>query len=155
MSGGNDPYAGLLGQFREFALAGQRPGICEGVVKAHGMVGGKLRLVIYANGMMLDNDDLMVPPELLYDHQEQLAASWTGLDGTVNLAVNSDVKIDASCGYGAHVSATLYDVPGELTGHGSATLTVKSRRLQVGDRVLLQPSEDGQTYYVLCKVVRP
>ena len=48
-------------------------------------------------------------------------------------------------------SMTLYDVPGKLTG----TVRVRARRLQAGDRVLLQPSADGQIYYLLTKVVRP
>ena len=44
---------------------------------------------------------------------------------------------------------TMYDVPGKLTG----TIKVRTRRLQVGNRVLLLPSADEQTYYLISKVV--
>ena len=146
-----DAFPGILEEMRGQARSVAPPGMCLGVVKEY----SAQRLVIQANGMMLENDDLMVNAELLYDAVMEAEASYGGQLGQVTLEVDKTVSATASCGFGAISSITLTDVPGQLSGTGVVQVTVKTRRLAVGDQVLMQPTADGQLYYVICKVVRP
>ena len=56
-------------------------------------------------------------------------------------------------GNSAITSIPLWELPGVLSG--KVTMKVTSDRLKVGDRVAMLPTADGQSYYVLTKVVRP
>ena len=148
MSG--DAFSEILAEMRGQARSVAPPGMCLGTVMEY----SARRLVIQAKGMMLENDDLMVNAELLYDAVMEAEASYDGQLGQVTLEVDQSVAATASCGRGAIDSITLTDVPGQLSGTGTVRVTVKTRRLAVGDQVLMQPTADGQIYYVICKVVR-
>lgn len=141
-----DPYAGMLLEMQDQAEEVQPPGWCLGRVTAI----GPGRLIIQANGMTLDEEDLRVNPKLLYDAKEEVTITFTDKESKVTLGVQGDVNSWPVCS-DSIVSLRLYDVPGTLAGTVKATIT--TRHLQVGDQVVLLPDEEGEIYYVLCKVV--
>lgn len=141
-----DPYAGMLLEMQDQAVNVQPPGWCLGRVKAI----GPGRLLIQANGMMLDEEDLRVNPKLLYDAKEEVTITFADKEAKVTLGVQGDVNSWPVCSDGI-VPLRLYNVPGTLAGTVKATIT--TRHLQVGDQVVLLPDQEGQIYYVLCKVV--
>ena len=138
-----DPYAGILLEVDKRAQKAQPPGWCLGTV----LDVGEDRLVIRADGMDLDERDLMVNPMLLYDYSEEVEATYSSAGGEVTLGVNRVVACLAQC---LAESITLFNLPGTLSG--TITVTLKSRRLAKGDQVVLLPDREGQIYYVLCKV---
>ena len=148
---GESAYQGLAQEMRHQAKAMLPPGMCVGVVKEY----TAQRLVIQADGMALENDDLLVNADLCYDAVLTAPASYDGQLGEVDLSGIGAVSASVDCGFGSITKITLQTVSGSLSGTGTVQVTVKTRRLAVGDRVLLQPSADGQLYYVLCKVVSP
>lgn len=141
-----DPYAGMLLEMQDQAEEVQPPGWCLGRVTAI----GPGRLIIQANGMTLDEEDLRVNPKLLYDAKEEVTITFTDKEAKVTLGVQGDVNSWPVCS-DSIVSLRLYDVPGTLAGTVKATIT--TRYLQVGDQVVLLPDAEGEIYYVLCKVV--
>lgn len=146
-----DPYTGILREMRIQSRASAPEGMCLGVVKA---IGPGVLQVQTDTGLLLEAEDLWINPLYAYDNEEELALE-APTSGEAQLAVNRMINclIQFSLN-GSQItinSMTLYDVPGKLTG----TVQVKTRRLKVGDRVFLQPSADGQIYYLLSKVVRP
>lgn len=141
-----DPYAGMLLEMQDQAEEVQPPGWCLGRVTAI----GPGRLIIQANGMTLDEEDLRVNPKLLYDAKEEVTITFTDKESKVTLGVQGDVNSWPVCS-DSIVSLRLYDVPGTLAGTVKATIT--TRHLQVGDQVVLLPDAEGEIYYVLCKVV--
>lgn len=109
------------------------------------------RLVIFADGQELDQDDLMLNAMLAWDYHEDIKATYHEGGGEVELGVFRDVKCHISVA-GADVEVMrLYGLPGYLNGTVEVKLT--SQRLKTGDQVLLLPAADKQLYYVLCKVV--
>ena len=142
---GRDPYLGLLGELRTAAREELgRPGFCLGkVVEA-----SAASIRIQANGLELDENDILVSAELAPGYQERGALSLP-VGGLAGPAVLSGA---ASCGAGAHTSFTITGLTaGSLTQSGTYT---PAGRLTKGDMVLLLPSEDGQLYYLMGKVVR-
>lgn len=146
-----DPYTGILREMRTQSRASAPDGMCFGVVKA---IGPGVLQVQTDTGLLLEAEDLWINPLYAYDNEEELALE-APTSGEAQLAVNRMINclIQFSLN-GSQITIkemTLYDVPGKLTG----TIKVRTRRLKVGNRVLLQPSADGQIYYLLSKVVRP
>ena len=144
-----DPYVGLLSEMRVQSRAEAPAGMCIGEVKA---IGKHILQVQTATGLLLDGDDLQINPIYGYDAEEELMLELPKSNGA-QLKVNQEIQCLISFFVGDTEvqirQMTLYDVPGKLTG----TIKVRTRRLQVGDRVLLLPSADGQIYYLLSKVV--
>ncbi len=152
MNNGRDPYAGLIREMQRHGAEHAPPEMCLGVVTA---VGDHLLHIRTEHGLELSREDLVVNASLAWDAEEELtmiqpAEEESGATLAVNRAVQCYIMFTHIDPIQIH-SITLYDVPGVLTG----TVRVKTRRLQAGDTVLLQPAADGQIYYVLCKVVRP
>lgn len=147
-----DPYVGILGEMRAQAQAAAPAGMCLGIVRA---IGPGVLQVQTDTGLQLDAEDLWINPLYAYDNEEELTLVDPAGSAEANLDVNRVIDCLIQFAFqGAMItinSMTLYDVPGKLTD----TVRVKARRLQAGDRVLLQPSADGQIYYLLTKVVRP
>ena len=146
-----DPYTGILREMRTQSRASAPDGMCLGKVKA---IGPGVLQVQTDTGLLLEAEDLWINPLYAYDNEEELALE-APTSGEAQLAVNRMINclIQFSLN-GSQITIkemTLYDVPGRLTG----TIKVRTRRLKVGDQVLLQPSADGQIYYLLSKVVRP
>ena len=146
-----DPYTRILREMRTQSRASAPDVMCFGVVKA---IGPGVLQVQTDTGLLLEAEDLWINPLYAYDNEEELALE-APTSGEAQLAVNRMINclIQFSLN-GSQITIkemTLYDVPGKLTG----TIKVRTRRLKVGDRVLLQPSADGQIYYLLSKVVRP
>lgn len=142
-----DPYAGMLLEMQNQAVNVQPPGWCLGRVKAI----GPGRLLIQANGMTLDEEDLRVNPKLLYDAQEHVRITFTEDGGEVTLGVYATVESETICNPGQRTPLGLYGLPGYLSG--TVKVTITTQHLQVGDQVVLLPDQEGQIYYVLCKVV--
>ena len=147
-----DPYTGILREMRTQSRASAPEGMCLGVVKA---IGPGVLQVQTDTGLLLEVEDLWINPLYAYDNEEELTLVVPAEGNEANLDVNRVINCLIQFAFqGAMItinSMTLYDVPGKLTG----TIKVRTRRLKVGDRVLLQPSADGQIYYLLSKVVRP
>jgi hypothetical protein len=102
-------------------------------------------LKVRANGLELDQDDILVNHFLQYDFQEEGDFTITGSEGAATFGGY------ASCGLAAHTVFEISSYSGELKFYGR--YHVKSR-LAAGDKVLLIPSADGQTYYLAMKVVQ-
>lgn len=146
-----DPYTGILREMRTQFRASVPDGMCLGVVKA---IGPGVLQVQTDTGLLLEAEDLWINPLYAYDNEEELALEApTGGEAqlAVNRMINCLIQFSLNESQITIKEMTLYDVPGKLTG----TIKVRTRRLKVGDRVLLQPSADGQIYYLLSKVVRP
>lgn len=141
-----DPYAGMLLEMQDQAEEVQPPGWCLGRVSDI----GPGRLIIQANGMTLDEEDLRVNPMLLYDEQETVKITFADEKNKLTLGVNDYVTAWPPCS-DHQLQIMFYNIPGLLSGTVEATIT--TRRLKVGDQVVLLPDEEGQIYYVLCKVV--
>lgn len=130
-----DPYTGLLLEVDKRAKSQQPPGLLRGTV----LDVGEGRLVIQAGGMTLDEQDLMVDARL-WPKQEVPFRITLDIDG-------ASVRTHINTGMAVITSIPLWELPG--------TVTLESERLAVGDQVLLLPDAEGQTYYVLFKVVSP
>ena len=148
---GEDPYAGLLGEMDARAAKAYRPPVSIGTV----LESGEGRLVIRADGMELDQDELYVAQYLTDGWSEQLR----GLEWPVSSALPEKV-FSGKCWvpYGtvvlegtAAVTRPAETVPGATAESASAT---HPGQLQAGDHVLLLRSEDEQSYYVICRFVR-
>lgn len=143
-----DPYAGMLLEMQNQARKTQLPGCCLGRV----MEIGPGRLTIQADGLTLDEEDLLVNPMLLYDAKETIKITFSDEKNKLTLDVNTSVNTWPACS-DIELPLRLYDIPGILSGTVEAIIT--SQRLQVGDQVVLLPDREGQTYFVICKVVNP
>lgn len=141
-----DPYSGILLEMQDQAVNVQPLGWCLGRVTAI----GPGRLIIQANGMTLDEQDLRVNPMLLYDEQETVKITFADKTNKITLGVNDNVTAWPPCS-DHKLQIMYYDIPGLLSGTVEATIT--TRRLKVGDQVVLLPDAEGEIYYVLCKVV--
>lgn len=157
-----DPYTGLLLEVDKRAQSQQSPGMLLGTV----LDVGEGRLVIRAGGMTLDEQDLMVDAHLLarkevpfritiqvpgeQEKGEEVPQSSVTLD-----VGGTSVRTHINTGDTIITSIPLWELPGTLTGTVTGTVTLESERLAAGDQVLLLPDAEGQTYYVLFKVVRP
>lgn len=144
-----DPYAGILREMRMQSRETAPNGMCLGVVKA--IEPGVLQ-VQTDTGLLLSGEDLQINPLYAYDAEEELMLEIPKENGAqlnVNREIQCLIEFNLSGSQIQINHMTLYDVPGKLTG----TIKVRTRRLQVGNRVLLLPSADEQTYYLISKVV--
>ena len=144
-----DPYTGILREMRTQSREAAPAGMCLGVVKS---IGTGVLQVQTDTGLLLDAEDLRINPIYAYDAAEELTLEIPD-ESEAQLEVNRNINclIQFTLN-GAQITInnmTLYNVPGKLTG----TIKVRTQRLQVGDRVLLVPSADAQTYYLMSKVV--
>lgn len=87
-------------------------------------------LRIACDGLELDNDDLWVNPALMQGYSPKLVGTLTG-----------------TCTCGAHTGVATTPVHKDDQTRGETGL-------KPGDRVVLLVTGDGQSYYVLCKVVK-
>lgn len=145
-----DPYCGLNRHFSRRAR-GEIPSWY-----AIGQVLSVQPLKVRADGMDLDRADLKVAGSLLMGWKEQLGGlEWPvtsrlpgkTLTGTCRVVING-----AECVGTAEVSRPAEQVTGK-TGQTAEISHVG--RLSVGDEVLLLRSEDGQTYYMIERMVTP
>lgn len=145
MSGnGRDPYLGLLNTMRDEAQALAPVYFCLGEV----LEVTETTLRVKADGHELDQDDLLINDMLRVNYEEEahveIAAADTDIQGQF-LGM-------ATCGLGVHGS---FDITSMASGHIKATEKYRVEyRLAAGDLVLLIPSSDRQTYYLVMKVVR-
>lgn len=147
-----DPYAGILLEMDKRARGVQPPGLLLGTV----LEVGAGRLVIRAGGMELDQEDLLVNARLLAKQELPYQISLDLSLGEVTLDVDGAyVQTYIPMGMDPITEIPLYKLPGTLSGTIKGTIQVESERLTRGDQVLLLPDSEGQTYYVMCKVVRP
>lgn len=147
-----DPYAGLLLEMDKRAKSQQPPGLLRGTVLDVG-VG---RLVVRAGGMTLDEHDLMVNAQLLARREVPYQIVMNLKTSSVKLDIGGKaVQTKIQTASELIESIPLYDLPGTLTGTVTGTVALDSDRLAPGDQVLLLPDAEGQTYYVLFKVVSP
>ena len=144
-----DPYVGILGEIRRQSQNAAPAGMCLGVVRS---IGPGVLQVQTDTGLMLDGEDIRINPLYAYDAVEELALEALASEEmqlAVNQMINCLIQFSVNGSQVTVNKMTLYDVPGKLTG----TIKVRTRRLKVGDRVLLLPSSDEQTYYLISKVV--
>ena len=155
MNARGDPYAGLLLEMRRQGKAVQPPGWCLGKV----LDVGPDKLLIQADGHVLDSEDLWVAPQLLAGYEEDVQVRLTLTDPKEGRAVLSIGGALVSTYFevaGAKVQAIpLYDLPGSLTGTIEGTIELTGDRLKKGDWVVLLPDANGEFYYVMTKVVKP
>lgn len=144
-----DPYTGILREMRMQSREAAPNGMCLGVVKA---IGPGVLQVQTDTGLLLNGEDLQINPFYAYDAEEELMLEIPKENGAqlnVNREIQCLIEFNLSGSQIQINRMTMYDVPGKLTG----TIKVRTRRLQVGNRVLLLPSADEQTYYLISKVV--
>lgn len=142
-----NPYAEIVSEMQTQAQRQAPPGRCTGTVVSIGP--GTLEIQT-DRGMILDKEDLLINPALLYGAEEEQTVELLTSEG-VSLGVNQMVSCYAEVGPYMLQGIRLGDLPGVLTG--TLTGRVRTNRLKPGDRVLMLPSADGQLYYVICKVV--
>lgn len=152
MSGQGDPYAGFLLEMRDQARKILPPGWVLGTVVDVG--DGRLKIRA-EDGQELDEEDLWVDPRLLGGHESPFQVELSSVEDTkATLDIDGTyVRTYIPIGTSAITSIPLWELPGVLSG--KVTMKVTSDRLKVGDRVAMLPTADGQSYYVLTKVVRP
>lgn len=125
-----DPYVGLNQHFSRRASDAQRPGYTIGKLLS-------LRpLKVRADGIDLDKDDLRVP--------ESMYSNFVGDEPFANHGVWTflpEKEFTCYCGLSKGIAVR----PEEYV-YGSTVLSV-------GDEVLLLRSEDGQTYYLIERMV--
>ena len=145
-----DPYCGLNQHFSRRA---------QGEIPSWYAIGQVLSvqpLRIRADGLDLDRTDLKAAGSLLGGWTEQLSGlSWPvssqlpgkKLTGTCKVSVNGTEYTGT-----AEVSRPQETVSGTTAAAAEAA---HGARLAVGDEVLLLRSADGQTYYVIERMVAP
>ncbi len=141
---GRDPYLGLLNTMRAEAEALAPVYLCLGTV----LEITETTLRAQADGHELDQEDLLINDMLRVDFEEEAEVEIQ--------AENTDIQGQflgmATCGLGVHSSFDIYSM---ASGHIKAKERYKVQyRLAAGDLVLLIPSPDRQTYYLVMKVVR-
>lgn len=145
-----DPYCGLNQHFSRRAK-GEIPSWY-----AIGQVISVQPLKVRADGMDLDCTDLKVAGSLLGGWREQLSGlSWPvsaqlsgkTLTGTCRISINGTEYAGT-----AEVTRPQETVSGTTSAAAAATHGI---RFAVGDEVLLLRSADGQTYYLIERMVTP
>lgn len=151
MNPSEDPYAGLLLEMDGRARGVQPLVWCLGTV----VTAEPGHLVIHANGMDLDEEDLYVNPSLLPDQRpDQVAVELSASRATLDIK-GGNVRTEIPVGSGIIKQIPLWELPGTLTGTLSGSIRRTETALAPGDQVVLLPDGEGQTYFVLCKAVRP
>ena len=151
MNPSEDPYAGLLLEMDGRARGVQPLVWCLGTV----VTAEPGHLVIHANGMDLDEEDLYVNPSLLPEQRpDQVAVELSASRATLDIE-GKNVRTAIPVGSGIIEQIPLWELPGTLTGTLSGSIRRTRTALAPGDQVVLLPDGEGQTYFVLCKAVRP
>lgn len=152
MNQSEDPYAGLLLEMDGRARGVQPMSWCLGTVVA----AEPGHLVIHANGMDLDEEDLYVNPSLLPGQRpDRVAVELSASQATLDVG-GKNVRTYLNLGMsGVIEQIPLWELPGTLTGTLLGSLRRTGTALASGDQVVLLPDGEGQTYFVLCKAVRP
>lgn len=147
----DDPFAGLVQAMDRRAARAARSPVCVGTV----LEAAPGRLVIRCDGLELDQDDLLVASHLTAGWTQTLTGLGWPLTAQLPKAKFSGtcrVTVGTSSYTGtAEVTRPEEQVAGITADQGSATYPTP---LAAGDWALLLRSEDGQSYYVLCKFVR-
>lgn len=136
-----DPFLGLTRLFQNLARE-QMPSFC-----VEGRVLSVSPLKVRADGIDLDGEDLYVAQHLTGGWTESLTGlSW---DVTTTLPARklTGQGADGSC----YVNREKEELQGKTAASGEIT---HSAMLKEGDAVLLLRSEDGQTYYLMEKLVK-
>lgn len=139
-----DPYLGLNNHIRRQAQSQIPTGY------AIGKVISVKPLVVRAAGMNLDKDDLKIAQHLKNGWTEPLA----GLSWPLTVEIPQAVLM-GSCACSAG-SGTCQIIRGAeiITGKTADTAAATHpQALMAGDEVILIPSTDGQTYYMVDKLV--
>lgn len=144
-----DPYLGINTHIRAQA----REQTQERYVL--GQVLSTAPLVVRAGGMDLDREDLLVAQHLLPDWREHLTElTWplTAQLPTRTMTGTCEVTID---GIRCTGTASVIRSQETVTGATEETADCTHAPLASGDTVLLFPDEDGQTYFLIEKLVKP
>ena len=105
--------------------------------------------------MDLDEEDLYVNPSLLPEQRpDQVAVELSASRATLDIE-GKNVRTAIPVGSGIIEQIPLWELPGTLTGTLLGSLRRTGTALASGDQVVLLPDGEGQTYFVLCKAVRP
>lgn len=136
-----DPFLGLTRLFQRLAREQLPPGCVEGRVLSASP------LKVRADGIDLDGDDLYVAQHLAGGWTEQLTGLSWGVTATLPARRLTGQGADGSC----YVDRTEETVQGSTAAAGEIT---HSAMLKEGDAVLLLRSADGQTYYLMEKLVK-
>ena len=139
-----DPYLGLNNHIRRQA---------QGQIPTYYTIGKVISLrplVVRAAGMNLDKDDLKIAQHLTPSWKEALSElSWPLTADLPQAQFNGE----CACGLGkgtCYVTRPAETVNGKTVEQATAT---HPNALLVGDEVILIPSEDGQVYYMVDKLV--
>lgn len=139
-----DPYLGLNNHIRQQA---------QNQIPAYYTIGKVMSvrpMIVRAAGMNLEKDDLKIALHLKNGWTEALSNLAWPLTAELPQAVFGGT---CSCGLGSgtcRVTRPRETVQGKTTEEASAT---HPQALMVGDEVILIPSSDGQTYYMVDKLV--
>lgn len=143
-----DPYLGLNNHIRQQARS-QIP-----TYYTVGKVVSLRPLLVRAAGMNLDRDDLKIAQHLLAGWTEHLTNLEWGVTSTLpkkRFYGECEINIAGSVYRStAWVDRPTEEVDGNTVKDATATHV---QPLAVGDQVLLIPSDDGQTYYMVEKIV--
>nr|DAL13018.1 MAG TPA_asm: Protein of unknown function (DUF2577) [Caudoviricetes sp.] len=131
MNEARDPYLGLNNHIRQQARE-QTP-----AYYAIGKVLSLRPLKIRADGLDLDRDDLCVPESMYSNFIQDKPIEGRGVRARLPTA-----QFPCSCGLGAG-----FAVRPEEYVYGATVI-------RAGDEVLLMRSDDGQTYYLVERMVR-
>lgn len=150
ITGARDPFVGLNAHMRAQARKTAPPGCTVGtVIKAE-------PLVVRADGYDLDGDDLLVAEHLTATWREPLTElNWPLTARLPRKRFFGICKVPTQGGYmecECYVDRPEETVSGETA---EAAAVTHGPAFAVGDKVLLQPSPDGQIYYLLERLVRP
>ena len=145
-----DPYLGLREVIRDQARQQMPRTLLVGKVLSVSP------LAVRAAGLNLKGDDLRVAQHLTPLWPMQLAAglSWP-VQGTLPqkmLAGTCNITVSGAA-YTGTVSVTRPQE--DISASTAAPPTASYAPLSAGDEVLLLPSEDGQIYYLIERMVRP
>ena len=145
-----DPYAGLLRVIRDEARGQNPKGLCIGTV-----ISPEPDLKIRADGHDLDREDLRLPWRLTQRGQTVLLSGleWPLTADLPETIFYGTCIIHSAAGDligEAQVTRPAEVVEGETAAEAAATFPPP---LAAGDEVLLEPSEDGQIYYVIDRMV--
>lgn len=136
-----DPFLGLTRLFQNLARE-QTPSFC-----VEGRVLSVSPLKVRADGIDLDGEDLYIAQHLTGGWTERLTGLSWAVTATLPARRLTGQGADGSC----YVDRTEEEIQGSTADSGEVT---HSAALKEGDTVLLLRSEDGQTYYLMEKLVK-
>lgn len=136
-----DPFLGLTRLFQNLAREQLPPGCVEGRVLSASP------LKVRADGIDLDGEDLYIAQHLTGGWTEQLTGLSWGVTATLPARRLTGQGTDGSC----YVNREKEELQGKTAASGEIT---HSATLKEGDDVLLLRSADGQTYYLMEKLVK-